>query len=189
MPSAQASERSAASASPCVAALLIGLVIRAEHRRSLRSSSLPSIYLLVSTLADLAKIRTYHCQASTWVLIGLSIATAAIKLVLLFFLEASKRSSLAHTETRNSIGDEFSSGFWGRSFFLWLNGTMLLGFRSIITVDDLDSLGPDFSPETLSDALYQGLREGTIRLNPLVGVSVLAANFKLQRKSRHATYC
>ncbi len=100
-------------------------------------------------------------------LIFLCVIKAFIKGVLIFFLEASKRNYLANTEIQESIGDELIGGFWSRSLSMWFNGTMLLGFRSIITVEDLDSLGTEFSSERLSNALYQNLRE-SISLQVLV---------------------
>ncbi|KAM4067250.1 ABC transporter [Hirsutella rhossiliensis] len=49
----------------------------------------------------------------------------------------------------SSLGRESTSGFWGRSLFLWLNSTLLIGFRSIISVGDLQDLGPALSSTRL----------------------------------------
>ena len=145
---------------PFIAAVLLGLFINAEHRRSLRSSALPSIYLLVSVLSDLAKIRNYLCHPDLGPMIGLALVTAFIKIILIFLLEFSKRSHLAESELREFKQDVSMMSFWSRSLLFWINQTMFLGFRKIITLDDLESLGPGFSSERLSTGLARNMRNG-----------------------------
>lgn len=148
----------AMSACPCIAALLIGLVINAEHRRSLRSSALPGIYLLVAILSDLAKIKEYLCRENMRITICLAIVTASTKFTLLFLLESSKRSHLPGSERHDSSnGEEMPSGLWNQTFLAWLNRTMSLGFRNALTVNDLEPLGPQFSSARLSNALKRSL--------------------------------
>lgn len=160
------------AASNFVAAVLIALFINAEHRRSLRSSALPGIYLLVSVLSDLAKVRTYLCYANMGVMIGLSLMTAFNKIILIFILEISKRSHLADSEICELRKNESIMAFWSHSLFLWVDQTMFVGFRTIITVDDLGSLGPEFSSKRLSAALAHNMRNGIC--------SLLATLFRIQ---------
>lgn len=150
----------ATAASPFFAAVLIGVFINAEHRRSLRSSALPGIYLLVSVLSDLAKIRNYLDHADFGLMIVLSFITAFTKIILIFLLEISKRSHLADSELCESKQDVSIMGFWSRSFLVWVNRTMLIGFRTISTVDNLESLGSEFSSERLSAGLARNMRNG-----------------------------
>ncbi len=138
-----------ASGLACVASILMAIVVGVAHRFSLRSSALVSIYLTLTVMFDAAKIRSYFARDDTHSLAYASIVAVAIKGILLILEEIPKRPSIADEEVRKSVGNEAVSGFWSRSLFVWLNDLLLLGYRSIITVDDLEELGPEFASETL----------------------------------------
>ena len=136
-----------------LAAVCIAFVLNAEHRRALQSSALTGVYLLVAVLFDIAKIRSYLCRTNMQAFAGLAIASALLKCILLALLEIPKKKYIADVELKKTVGPETLSGFWNRSFFVWLNRTLLFGFRNIITVEDLEPLGPEFSSKKLSEKL------------------------------------
>ncbi len=152
------------SAMSFIAALCITFVIDAEHRRALQASALTGIYLLVTFLADLARANNYFSRPQAQALTCLAVLSAGLKLSLLLLLEISKRGQIADPHLRENVSEEAVSGFWSRSFLVWLHTTLFLGFQRIITVDDLGALGPEFSSKLLSNRLEFSLRHGMTEL-------------------------
>lgn len=101
-------------------------------------------------MLDVVKTRSYFLRHGLQVIGAVSCASAAVKLVLLALGEKSKRSQVSDPKLKKTLGKEAFSGFLNRSFFIWLNTTLFVGFRTFITVDDLDALGPEFSSKALS---------------------------------------
>ena len=131
--------------------------MEAEHRRALRSSALTGVYLLITLLYDVARAKShYFYQSQT--LANLALAGVALKLCLLLLLEVSKRGLITDSQIRESASEEAVSGFWSRSFLLWLHSTLFLGFHSILSMDDLGPLDPEFSSQALSARLQLSLR-------------------------------
>lgn len=121
----------------------------AEHRHSLRPSTLLSIYLSITVLFDIARARSYFRRPGMATHGGLLTGIAFFKASLAILEEVSKRSLFKSQRGRSSLGPECTSGFWTRSLFLWLNSTLFLGFRRILSADDLDDIGPKFSSARL----------------------------------------
>ncbi|KAK3180626.1 hypothetical protein K4F52_007976 [Lecanicillium sp. MT-2017a] len=144
-----------AAALSLLSALVIAALLNAEHRRALRPSSLVSFYVAIGIALDIVKIRSYFFRHGLHVIGGVSCASAALKAMLLALGEVSKRSQFLDPGLKKSLGRESVSGFWNRSFFVWLNKTFLLGFRRIIRNDDLDELGPEFSTEMLAAKFHR----------------------------------
>ncbi|KAK3181198.1 hypothetical protein K4F52_007473 [Lecanicillium sp. MT-2017a] len=78
-------------------------------------------------------------------------AGGSLSLVLLLFIEheISKRHLIRDEALRINLGSEPASGFWNRSMFVWINSTLLLGFRQALKVEDLPALDPDFKSKTV----------------------------------------
>lgn len=130
-------------------------MLNAEHRHALRSSALVSFYVAVAILLDIVKIRSYFFRRGLHVIGGVLCASATLKAVLLALGERSKRSQVLDPELKKSLGRESLSGFWNRSFFIWLNRIFFLGFWRILRNEDLDELGPEFSTERLSGKFHR----------------------------------
>ena len=145
------------SASSCIATLCITLVIHAEHRRALQSSALTGVYLPITLLSDVARARSYLYRQQTTLSVAAS-ASAALKLVLLLLLEIPKRGQIEDPELRKKSSEEALSGFWSRATLLWLQSTLFLGFRTVLSVNDLSALSPESSSQELSDKLSMSLR-------------------------------
>lgn len=139
----------AAASLSCINATCIVAILVAKHRHSYQTSILLSIYLSITILFDAAKAQSCFRRPGLHVIGVLFVVAAVLKLAIVLLEELSKRSLLSQRYLRSSIGKESTSGFWGRSLFLWLNSTMLIGFRNIITADDLQDIGEKFSSERL----------------------------------------
>jgi hypothetical protein len=80
---------------------------------------------------------------------ALAATAAALKLAILLLDEISRRGLIQSSLLRASMSPEATSGFWSRILFLWLNSTLFLGFRNILSVGDLRDMGPEFDSENL----------------------------------------
>lgn len=100
-------------------------------------------------LFDVVKARSYFIRPGLTSLGALAVVSVISKSALLLLMEKSKRSLIRSTLFRVSMGPEVTSGFWTRSLFLWLNATLLAGFKNIISVDDLPDIGPEFDSDAL----------------------------------------
>lgn len=118
----------------------------AEHTRSIKPSTLLSVYLLLTLLFDCAIARTL------WLLVGASpvpklfTATAVVKFLLLV-VESWEKRDILRPQYKN-LSPEATSGVFNRSVFWWLNSLMKTGFGRLLTYDDLyDPLGPQASDD------------------------------------------
>lgn len=134
-----------ASALSCIASVCIAVILYAEHRFSYQPSTFLSVFLSVTTLLDIAK--TYSCfkRPELTAAGGVYVVIVLLQLLLLLSQEIPKRR-LIDTERLNlQLGREAVSGFWNRSFFLWMNAAFLLGYRKILAVEDLPPINPEFN--------------------------------------------
>jgi ATP-binding cassette subfamily C (CFTR/MRP) protein 1 len=144
----------AASLSLSVAACIFALAW-AQHRHSLRLSSLLSIYLAITILIDASQIRSLSKRPGLHAEASCLIVATALKGCLLLLEEVPKRHLFHRKADDAASSRESSSGFWNRRLFVWINTTLLGGFRSILVVDNLQHLGSDFD----SGALLRHLEE------------------------------
>lgn len=128
--------------------LCIVVLLWAEHTRSLRSSSLISVYLSLTMLFSIARSRSYFLRHGLEAIGGLSAATTVLKLSIVALEEVSKRS-LAHDKELQDAGKETFGGFWNRAFLIWINSTLIRGYRTIISMSDLQSLPIELTSERL----------------------------------------
>lgn len=64
-----------------------------------------------------------------------------------------KQKALRFPDKFHSSGPEPFTGFWNLVGFSWLFGTLRLGYRSILSVDDLPGLDYRLDSEALGDKL------------------------------------
>ena len=145
----------------CASSLCISVILYAEHIYSIRPSTFLSIYLSLTMLLDIAKCRSYFLRSGYEPIGGIYIATIVLKATLLLLEEISKRGLVYQNRLRFPIGNEAVSGFWNRSLFLWLNSTLILGFRSMLKVEDLPYLGPEFNSEELFHQFQPHWKKGS----------------------------
>lgn len=97
---------------------------------------------------NIVKARSYFLRRDYLALGCLTAANAGVMLLLVILGEFPKRYQC----DKQSVGKEAARGFWGRTLFVWLNATLLFGFRNKLSVDDLPSLGSGFSSARLAAA-------------------------------------
>jgi hypothetical protein len=122
----------------CMAALALAIFMHLEHRHAIESSPIPGVYLLVTLLLDVARARSYFLRSAIglYALGCITAAVAVTKFVLLALGEFPKR----YRSTGDAPGPELTTGFWGRTFFVWVNSTLFLGFRNVLSLADLPAL-------------------------------------------------
>lgn len=145
----------------CVAAIAIAFAITYGHRHNLRSPAFLGIFLAISVLFDVIKSRSYFLRPGYNVFGYVSVASGAVKLVLLALEEIPKTSRFHAT-----VGAEAKSGYWNRALFIWLNKTLLRGFRKVLAVDDLENLGVEFASEHLVSVFLQQWSKSEYSISP-----------------------
>ena len=139
----------AAAVLSLVDSVVIGVLLYAEHMRSLSPSVLLGTYLGISAVLDLPQARSLFSQSvyRNTPLAGLFTATLTTKLGLLVLEEVPKRPLLVPKYKDAAL--ESTSGPISRSLFLWLNGLFFRGFNRLIRVDDLGHLNNKFDSDLL----------------------------------------
>lgn len=122
-----------------------------EHNRSPSQSLLLNIYLLVSSVLDVASIRTAWIRAHQPPLAGVLTAAFAVRLCLLV-LEETPKTVLAGGEKAQQPR-ETRAGFISRSVFWWLNGFLTLGYKSLLDVNHIGPIAPKFDSRDLRQKL------------------------------------
>lgn len=130
-----------------------------EHRRSVRPSSIISVYLTLTIVFDVVQCRTLWlmdnfrgCVAPVF------LATAASKVLVLVLELQGKRKFLI--EPWSHLSPESTSGVFNRSLFWWVNSLLLRGFKTILSVDSLYDTDDQLRSARLAEKL-----SGTWRSN------------------------
>ncbi|GAB7354916.1 hypothetical protein MBLNU459_g5544t2 [Dothideomycetes sp. NU459] len=121
-----------------MALLCLSLV---EHQRSLRPSIILEMYLGLSTLLDLARVRTLFYLPSYSIVASLYCLGFSIKLIILL-VEVCEKQHLLLQPWRDSAPEDLG-GVYNRSLFLWLNGLLARGFHKTLTIQTLMSIDRD----------------------------------------------
>ncbi|KAH8195528.1 hypothetical protein TruAng_010313 [Truncatella angustata] len=122
-----------------------------DHQRSLRPSTLLSLYLSTISILDIARVRTLWLIGSQDGVAAAMTATLALSIVALVLESTEKKSSLKE-EKRSGAPEEYS-GFWKRTVFAWLVSTFRAGYAKIISVEDLPKLDTRLKSHALRDKL------------------------------------
>lgn len=175
----------AAASLATAAAVSASLLILHTHLHSLRSSAITSVYLFATLLFDLTRARSYYARDGMQMFGTLSVYTAAFKFALVLSEEITKRSLILDDHLKEVIGGEALDGFWTRSLFLWLNGTVVIAYRKVQSAGDLPCLGPELSSERISREFEYFYSKGLSMPWPFSLPSVL--NILQQTKRRGST--
>jgi ATP-binding cassette subfamily C (CFTR/MRP) protein 1 len=141
--------QNASKTSATVPATCLGLIVSLavtglsaqSHVRSVRPSSLLSVYLLFSCLFDAVQVRTLFINHAGKVIPSLLSVSIALRLVLLTIECRNKRPWLrAEYQT---LPPEATAGVMSRSILWWLNPLFLDGMRTLLSQDQLYALDPD----------------------------------------------
>lgn len=115
----------AAAAVSFAEALVFVVLSKWEHNRSVRPSSLLTVYLLVSLGIDFIRMRTLISMHFDSLIISLSAAAIAVKMSLLFI--ESQNKTAYFTPLDSSRPPQETSGILNRSVFWWLNSMFMQG--------------------------------------------------------------
>lgn len=130
-----------------------------EHNRSPGQSFLLNIYLLVSSILDIASIRTAWIRAHEPSLAGLLTAAFAVRICLLA-LEEMPKTVLAGEKSQSR---ETRAGFISRSVFWWLNSFLTLGYKSLLDVNHIGPIAAKFDSRDLRKKLEKVWDAGTLQ--------------------------
>lgn len=138
----------------CVATICAVLALFTEHFYCYHSAVLLSVYLAITILLDIARVHTFYLRGFTSTDTLAAVGVGA-KLALMILEEVSKRSLFLNKEKQKTMSRASVAGFWGRTFVTWLNTTLLRGFRTPLTLDDIDDLDGDLQPEQVAQAFQE----------------------------------
>lgn len=150
IPDTRTDVAAAGSTLSCLAAFCISIMLLYEHRHSTQSSLSLSVYLSIVLVVDIVKTRSYLIRPELHVVGAVSSALVVTKLMLIVLQEVPKQPQQKHGDRKKKYSSEATGGFWNRTLALWLNTTLLFGFKQTIRMSDLANLGPDFSSRNLS---------------------------------------
>lgn len=109
-----------------------------EYVRSVRGSTILSLYFGLSTVLDLARSRTLFFIPGYNVVAPVHLASVVVKLVL-FCLELVGKRKYFMPEWKDT-SPEAATSFFGRVFFVWLNPLFLKGYKNPLTIESLPEL-------------------------------------------------
>ncbi|KAJ5758005.1 uncharacterized protein N7511_006699 [Penicillium nucicola] len=121
-----------------VAALGVVLLLDLEHVRSIRPSFLLSLYLFLTLILDLARVRTAWLTPDNEDYSVLLSTSLALKVILLILASVEKKKWLLSSEKHHS--KESVSGPFSRGLFTWLNGLLWRGHSEALAGDDLPNV-------------------------------------------------
>ena len=138
-----------------------------EHVNSVQPSTILNVYLFLSLLFDVARIRTLWLQQYNNTVAALLTATVIVK-VLILILESWNKRRILQSEYQ-AYPPEAISGIISRLFFWWQIPLLRTGYSRSLKVDDLYSLDKHLTSKYLQtvmqsawmkglDALYQSYR-------------------------------
>ncbi|KAH0592836.1 hypothetical protein MHUMG1_09481 [Metarhizium humberi] len=109
-----------------------------EHTRSLRPSTLVTIYLGISILLDLARVRTLFFIPGSQSVAKVNLASFCVKLII-FALELTEKRRLLLPAWQDASPEAVGS-VYNRVLFWWLNSLFMKGFRNLISINSLPAL-------------------------------------------------
>ena len=130
----------AAAALGVADAVAVTVLSYLEHNRSVRPSTVLSLYLFVSVVFDAVQCRTLWIVDAVHPLAALASISLASRLVVLLLELQSKSSFLV--EDADALGPEATSGVISRVLLWWLNPLLARGYRTILSNQSLDNLDP-----------------------------------------------
>ncbi|KIW17984.1 hypothetical protein PV08_02270 [Exophiala spinifera] len=106
-----------------------------EHMRSITPSLIINLYLLLTLPLDFAQVRSLWLRGADSAVTPIFTSVTSIKACLLL-VEAIEKASLLLPPFKSS-SPESTSGIYSRALFWWLNPLFLLGYKTILSDDNL----------------------------------------------------
>ncbi|EGX90496.1 multidrug resistance protein, putative [Cordyceps militaris CM01] len=142
------------SSAAFVSAIILIPLSQYEHNRTVRPSTLICLYLLATTVFEIARVRTL------WLLQPFNIALATVATVslilraLVLAIEAQQKDVYV-TSAYEKASPECRSGILNRSVYWWINGLFFQGFRSDLSLQGLYNLDESLSSKALTSDLQR----------------------------------
>jgi ATP-binding cassette subfamily C (CFTR/MRP) protein 1 len=118
-----------------VSTFVLAIASNFEHYRNARPSSPISIYLVLTWVFDVAKVRSLIVIEHGKPLAYMQAVSAGVKLGLVVLELKEKRSWL--TDPKSFPAPESTANFFNRLTFFWVNPLLLQGYRKPLNEDDL----------------------------------------------------
>ncbi|KAH8703553.1 P-loop containing nucleoside triphosphate hydrolase protein [Talaromyces proteolyticus] len=159
----------------------VGIFSWLHHHRSVQTSTLLEIFMGISSILDIARVRTLWLVADNYGPASILSLTLAMKISGIFLESFSKRKNLrlSDNELYMSSGPEPFIGFWIRVGFGWLFSTLRQGYHQILAVDDLPAL--DY--RLRSDGVYSSLQTTMVKYDMAKKYSLLRACFRAYNRT------
>ena len=107
--------------------------------------------MFVVVCMDGVKARSYFLRDGLNAIAALQVTITVLELLLLLLEEYPKTAELKDKKLPEQCGKETFCGFWGRTFFVWLNSLFVVGFKQTLTPDHLGKIDMKFSTKLLAD--------------------------------------
>ncbi|KAK2012789.1 P-loop containing nucleoside triphosphate hydrolase protein [Colletotrichum eremochloae] len=130
-----------------VACVGLGPLLFLEHNRSLKSSDLGIVYLLVSLACDLAESGEIVSEDATFAFLTPRIANICVKALLLVIECRRKRTILRRPD--GQFSPEEQANVLDRIFFWWINPILAQGNRHVLTGESLPPMCQKLSSKSL----------------------------------------
>ncbi|KAF2158355.1 hypothetical protein M409DRAFT_38304 [Zasmidium cellare ATCC 36951] len=142
-----------------IAVLVMGLLSHLENRRSLRPSSLLTLYLLATTPMNAARCRTlWNMPSSNAVIATFIVFTALIAVAL--GLELAPKDTLVLGEIEQPSSEEMR-GIVERSLLTWIVPTFVYGYRNLFDTETLQSIDPKLARKRMKETVITGMEVPT----------------------------
>lgn len=119
-----------------------------EHRNTIRPSFILAAFLFLTALLDATRARTQSFIPDSDAVAGILIAIVVAKSLLLLVETKDKASVLLPEYAKLSA--ELRSSLFSRAFFTWLFPVLFMGFKSVISSDDLPAINEKLASQTLT---------------------------------------
>jgi hypothetical protein len=150
----------AASILSFIASLCVATMMYIQHVYTYKLSTFLSIFMSFTLIFHILQTRSYFNRDGAVTRGVFSTAITASK-ALLVLLEEIPKQRLPRTSNLHRLAMESIHGFWNRTLFIWLNSILALGFRKIMSIDDLQDIGSEFESEVLYQKFLQNWNKGT----------------------------
>ncbi|KAK0391440.1 hypothetical protein NLU13_0941 [Sarocladium strictum] len=175
----QQSQFAIAAAALSFAAVVAACILSPiEHQKSLRPSTILTVYLFATVLCDIVRVRSAWLDNDGAFAITLSCALA-LELAA-FALELLEKKSYQPTSDAKHVPEDFA-GVFNRSAYWWLNRLIRQGFTTTLTSDDLYHLEERMNARTL-DVDWQAIWKKNI--SPMPSKYLLLKTLSLAHWSR-----
>lgn len=136
-----------------IASVLSSYLSHLEHIRSVRPSTILCLFLSLTLLLDLPRLRSLSFLPGNETVTTLFAGSLMVKTIA-FALESIEKRSLLRKGFENS-SIETTSGVINRSLFWWLNSVLRSGSQTTLTVDTLPALDEELNEATIAQSLTE----------------------------------